>query len=175
MDADWNAPGWNFVLGSQNPGIRTRAAQNGWLTKNSNLTMPFTQLRNESMNLRANVEPSPDLKIQIDVKKETTNSYQEIFRYDPSQDYADPVTGYASLNPSRGGSYRISFLSIKTAFNSSNGEIESSVFKTFEENLNIVRNRFSVINNNAEYDTTSQDVLIPAFLAAYSGTGCKYT
>jgi len=165
MDADWSAPGWGFILGNQNPNIRTKAAQNGWLTQNSSLTMPFTQLRNESINLRANVEPSSDFKVQIDLKKETTDSYQEIFRYDPDAD----IPAYYSLNPSRGGSYRISFLSIKTAFDKSNGEIESDVFKTFEENLNVVRNRFSIINNNAEYDTTSQDVLIPAFLAAYSG------
>ncbi len=165
MDSDWNAPGWGFIMGNQNPNIRTKAAQNGWLTTNSSLTMPFTQLRNESINLRANVEPSSDFKVQIDIKKETTDSYQEIFRYDPDAD----VPAYYSLNPSRGGSYRISFLSIKTAFDKSNGEIESDVFRTFEENLNVVRNRFSIINNNAEYDTTSQDVLIPAFLAAYSG------
>ena len=80
MDADWESPGWGFVLGSQDPNIRYKAAQNGWLTTNTSLTMPFTQSRNEAMNLRANVEPSPDLKIQFDVKKETTNSYQEIFR-----------------------------------------------------------------------------------------------
>ena len=44
-------------------------------------------------------------------------------------------TEFASLSPSRSGSYRISFLSIKTAFNSSNSETESEVFKTFEDNL----------------------------------------
>jgi cell surface protein SprA len=176
MDQDWNAPGWGFVLGSQNPNIRKRAAENGWITTNSTLTMPFTQTKNESINLRANVEPSPDLKIQFDVKKETSNTYQEIFRFEENDDPDDPlpnwdpVTGFASLNPSRGGSYRISFLSIKTAFDKSNGEIESDVFKTFEDNLNVVRDRFRTINNNAEYDTTSQDVVIPAFLAAYSGS-----
>ena len=26
MDSDWSAPGWDFILGSQNPGIRTKAA-----------------------------------------------------------------------------------------------------------------------------------------------------
>jgi cell surface protein SprA len=89
--------------------------------------------------------------------------YQEIFRFDPS------INDYASLSPSRGGSYRISFLSIKTTFDGSNDAIESDVFKTFEENLNIMKRRISSIPGNAEYDTTSQDVLIPAFIAAYSG------
>ncbi len=35
--------------------------------------------------------------------------------------------------------------------------------------LDIVKRRISSIPGNAEYDTTSQDVLIPAFIAAYSG------
>jgi cell surface protein SprA len=125
--------------------------------------MPFTQNRNEAINLRANVEPSPDLKIQFDVKKETTDTYQEIFRFDSD------LNDYASLSPSRGGSYRISYLSIKTTFNSSNDAVESDVFKTFEKNLVAIQDRISQANGLENYDTTSQDVLIPAFLAAYSG------
>ncbi len=170
MDKDWDSPGWGFVLGSQNPAVRTTAAQKGWLNNtNSSLTMPFSQSKNESINLRANVEPSPDLKLQIDLKKETSSTYQEIFRYEPDQPNADPITGFASLSPSRGGAYRISFLTLRTAFNSSNGKVESEVFKKFEENLGVVQNRFAIATNNTEYDPTSQDVLIPAFIAAYSG------
>lgn len=174
MDQDWNAPGWSFILGSQNPNIRNKAAEKGWLHQNTNLTTPFSQLRNKTINLRANVEPSPDLKIQFDVRKETTDTYQEIFRYTSDADSLlanrDPITHFASLSPSRGGSYRISFLSVKTAFDKTNDAIESNVFNTFVENLDIVRNRITQISgNNAEYDRTSQDVVIPAFIAAYSG------
>jgi cell surface protein SprA len=124
--------------------------------------MPFTQSRNESINLRANVEPSPDLKIQFDVKKETTDTYQEIFRYD------DSIGDHASLNPSRGGSYRISFLNIKTTFNKTNDNVESDVFKTFEQNLIVLKDRLKFASGES-YDTTSQDVLVPAFIAAYTG------
>jgi cell surface protein SprA len=146
------------------------AASKGWLTTNSSLTMPFTQSRNEAINLRANVEPSPDLKIQFDVRKEMTNTYQEIFRYDPNDPNADPDNGFASLSPSRGGSYRISFLSVKTTFNSTNDNVESDVFKTFEQNLDIVKDRIGRLNTiGKEYERTAQDVTIPAFIAAYSG------
>lgn len=174
MDDAWEAPGWGFVFGSQDPDIRNKAAQNGWLNNtNSSLTMPFMQSRNKTINLRANVEPSSDFKIQLDVKKETSSSYQEIFRYDPDQPNADPTTGFASLSPSRGGTYRISFMSIKTAFDKSNGEVESNVFKKFEENLGVMQERFRIINANNEFDSASQDVLIPAFLAAYSGKDAR--
>jgi cell surface protein SprA len=162
MDQEWEAPGWKFITGSQDPNIRFNAARNNWLTKSSALTLPFTQTRNEMLNLRANVEPSSDFKIQIDVKKEGTSAYQEIFRYDSLGD------SFSSLNPSRGGSYKISFLSIRSAFDHSNDDIESGVFKTFEENLDIIKSRFQAFNG-AEFDSTSQDVVIPAFLAAYGG------
>ena len=162
MDKEWQAPGWGFIAGKQDPNIRFRAAENNWLTKSSALTLPFTQTRNEMLNVRANVEPSMDFKVQIDIKKEGSSAYQEIFRYDSLGD------SFGSLNPSRGGSYKISFLSIKTAFDGSNGETESNVFKKFEENLQIIKSRFQSFNG-AEFDSTSQDVVIPAFLAAYSG------
>src|SRR5690606_25479374 len=38
MDKDFSAPGWDFVLGSQNGGIRHRAAANNWLTREEDLT-----------------------------------------------------------------------------------------------------------------------------------------
>jgi cell surface protein SprA len=169
MDGDWESPGWGFVLGSQNPEIRNKAARNGWLTQSTSLTMPFTQLRNESLNMRANIEPSPDFKIQLDAKKETTSSYQEIFRYDDNLDQPD----FVSLSPSRGGSYRISFLSINTTFEKTNDDVNSKVFSTFEDNLEVIQERFRIINGNNEFDSASQDVLIPAFLAAYSGKDAR--
>jgi cell surface protein SprA len=167
VDDDWKAPGWKFVLGNQNPGIKSHAAERGWITYTPSLTTPFQQVRNEVMNLRANVEPSSDLKIQLDVKKEGMSSYQEIFRYDSI------VDGFQSLSPSRTGSYKISFNTINTAFNSSNSKVNSEVFDQFERNLEIMKNRFQELTGNQEYDSTTQDVVIPAFLAAYSGKNAQ--
>jgi len=167
MDKGWGAPGWSFVLGGQDPNIRYEAASKGWITTNSTLTTPFTQLRNENINLRANVEPSPDFKIQLDMKKETTNMFQSIFR--------DTLSGdgvvFADMNPSRSGSYRISTALINTSFKSSNDDLVSEVFQQFEKNIDIIRNRFQPVNG-VEYDT-AQDVLIPAFVAAYTGRNAQ--
>jgi cell surface protein SprA len=172
MDQDWQAPGWKFLVGNQDPNIRKKAAKNEWLIPSSSLTVPFSQTRNEMITLRANVEPSPDFKIQLDVKKESTSAYQEIFRYD--QEFGDSeLNGFGSFNPSRGGNYKVSFLSIKTAFESSNSDTESDVFKEFEQNLDVIRERFRFANNGAELDNTAQDVVIPAFLAAYSGNSAS--
>ncbi|MBX2946585.1 MAG: cell surface protein SprA [Cyclobacteriaceae bacterium] len=163
MDKAFNAPGWNFVLGSQNPNIRFRAAENNWLVRTNSLTQPFTQTSTRSITGRANVEPSADLKIQLDIKKDITDGYQEIFRFDDLQN------GYISQSPSRYGSYKISTLSIRTSFRPDNNDLSSSVFKEFEENLLTVQEKFARVNPGFEYDSISQDVVIPAFIAAYTG------
>ena len=167
MDKDWNAPGWEFVLGSQDPNMRFDAARNGLITTNKSLTTMFTQSRTESITVRANLEPTPTLKVTLDMRKDNSSSYEEIYRYAP--DLSTDGTGFASLNPNRSGSYAISTVSIKTAFNKSNGDINSEVFQKFEDNLVVMRSRFRMISGT-EYDTASQDVLIPAFIAAYTGS-----
>jgi cell surface protein SprA len=172
MDKDYSAPGWGFILGSQDPNIRLRAAQNGWLTKADELTNPFTQMQNKTLDIKGNMELSPDFKVQLNLRKENSNAYQEIFRYDSNAD------GWASLNPSRTGSYKISFISIKTAFDKTNGSKESNVFHQFEKNLDIIRDRFLQINhsiNSESLDTTVQDVTVAAFLAAYTGKDAHTT
>ena len=168
MDKGFEAPGWGFVLGSQDAEIRFKAAENGWLTKEKELTNPFTQTLTRAFSARANIDPSTDLKIQLDVKKDVTDAYQEIFRYAPDDIGADPITGFASLNPSRIGSYKVSTITIGTAFNSSNDDLSSEIFHQFEKNLITIRERFQTITG-LEYDTAGQDVAIAAFIAAYTG------
>jgi cell surface protein SprA len=159
--SDWGAPGKKFVLGDQDPEIRRSAAENGWLIKNANLTNPFTQSRMENINIRANVEPARDFKIQIDLKKETMSSYYETFRYN------DTTNAFQSFSPSRNGSYRLSINTIKTSFNKTNNELESEVFQNFERNIQTVFQRFT--NEVSQGYDSAQDVLIPAFIAAYTG------
>ncbi|HEY3430054.1 MAG TPA: cell surface protein SprA, partial [Cyclobacteriaceae bacterium] len=168
MDKDFAAPGWKFILGNQNPDIRFKAAENGWLTKEQELTNPFTQGRTRAFTARANIDPTPDFKIQLDVKKDVMDSYQEIFRYDPTNANANPETGFASLNPSRVGNYKISVVTIGTTFNRTNDDVSSDVFHQFEKNLITIQKRFQQATG-LEYDTAAQDVTIAAFLAAYSG------
>jgi cell surface protein SprA len=59
-------------------------------------------------------------------------------------------------------------VSIKTAFRNDNKKVESSAFKEFEQNLDAVQSRFSTIVGGG-YEKKSQDVVIPAFLSAYTG------
>ncbi len=167
LDSSFNEPGWAFVLGSQDPGIRTRLAEQGLLTTNPNLTSPFTQTETEDINVRADLEPFKDFKVQLTAKKTKTSAFEEIFRYDTAGGFND----FRSFSPARSGSYNISFLTIRTAFQRDDDDNNSPVFQEFEENRLEILRRFRLVN--PEYDTNSQDVLIPAFIAAYTGKDAK--
>jgi cell surface protein SprA len=168
MDKTWSDPGWGFILGSQDPNIRYREAERGMLTKSQKLTSAFTQSRQEDLSARANVEPASDLKIVLDVKKNSMSGYQEIYRYTDSASFNNVVPDYESLSPSRTGSYRVSTITIGTAFKN-NGSEDSEVFHDFENNVQLMKDRFNSAGHLASYEDQSQDVLIPAFIAAYRG------
>jgi cell surface protein SprA len=161
MDRSWEAPGWGFILGSQDPNVRFRAAQNGWLSTSERLTTGFNQLQNRELNIRGNVEPTGDLRMQLDFRRSVNSTFQEIFRFS-----ADSGR-FVSLSPIRGGAYRVSMLTFLTAFQN-NTSAESEVFRQFSSNIEIIRDRF-LTTRGTGFEGQSQDVLIPAFIAAYSG------
>lgn len=165
LDSGFVAPGMGFILGSQDPNIRRQAAENGWLVRSDELTTPFTQTSTINYDLRADVQPLNDMRIQVDVRKEKNANYQEIFRV------ASAGAGFESLTPARRGSYSISFMTISTAFGDNEGKDGSKAFNNFEKYREQMLDRVQAANRvpGTEYDKNSQDVLIPAFLAAYSG------
>lgn len=169
LDQAWMAPGIGFVLGEQDPYIAQNAANRGWLVHNKRLTTPFSQSQMKDLSLRANMEPFTDLKIQFDARKTSNAMFQEIFRDTTG------LNNYAGLSPSRSGSYKVSFISVATAFKNNNS-LNSDVFNQFRKNLGIINNRFNTFRGNStDYVSQSQDVLIPAFIAAYSGRSAKTT
>lgn len=174
----FNAPGWQFVLGDQNPDIRVQAARNGWLTRDQNFFTQFAQGRTENIQLRTSLEPFRDFRIQLDAKRTKTDGYTELYRYNLAQfDSLGNVVSPAGfpadkgLQPSRTGSYNISTIAIGTAFspNVSGRTDVSAVFQKFEDNREIIRDRLNADNpNGSGYNVNSQDVLINSFLAAYT-------
>ncbi len=162
LNDGFNAPGLPFLLGSQDPGIRTTAVENNWLVGGA-LTMPFQQNQLENIGVQALIEPFRDFRLTVDFKKTVTLTYQEIFQV--QQD------GYVAEFPSRSGNYNVSYLTIRTAFSRDDENDDSETFRNFETNRGIILDRLERENpiDTAQYQRSSQDVLIPAFLAAYSG------
>lgn len=175
------APGIPFVLGSQDADIRFRAAEKGWLGTSRFQNQAFQQSITETFTANANVEPVRDMRIRLDLRRTASNNYREFFREN------DQTTGFESFNPVRGGTYNVSFLSIKTfRLNQNAGNLadrRSKEFIAFENNRTIIAGRLNQLNATSElnrpvgadtsayhsYNLNSQDVLIPSFIAAYSG------
>jgi cell surface protein SprA len=169
---NWGAPGWGFVLGNQNPNQRFDFVNNGWMVLPPDTSLvqnnPFLQTRTENISLNVGIEPFRDFKITADAKMVRTDNYQEIFRFDTL------AREYASLSPYRNGTYQITTISIRTAFNRDNS-INSETFNNFINNLDRYQQQLTQNNPNALSDSSyrrrSQDVLIAAFMDSYIGSG----
>ena len=108
----------------------------------------------------------------------------------------DDIDDFNSFSPIESGSFSVSFISWATAFRGDNDDNESETFNIFRDNRLIIAKQLAEKNPNfnggidpvtgypTEYITysgdtvptlvggygpTSQEVMIPAFLAAYSG------
>ena len=172
-DLAMGAPGYGFIFGSQ-ADIRAKAAAKGWLTHYAGLETQYVKTFQTNLNLTASLEPIPDLKINLNGVKTFLYSTQSNFRFDSvSQTYAEQ-------NPITTGSYTITSIPIKTAFERQNGGITglTSTFQTFQSNRTIVSQRLAAGNPlsigdssgyASGYGPQSQDVLINSFLSAYNG------
>ncbi len=159
-----NAPGLPFVLGSQNRNIHVKAANNGWISPSTVLNQPFQQTVQKNFNMRTTLEPFKDFRMQIEARLTRQDAYQEFYR----PEFAGGQ--FISQSAVRNGQFSMSFMSFRTAFTKMNRDNSSPVFDKFRAYREILRERLNRENPAAgEYNENSQDVLIPAFFAAYTG------
>jgi cell surface protein SprA len=166
-------PGLPFVFGSQ-ADIRPKAVTNGWLTKDTNLTSLYMKNFREDMTGSITLEPLKNFRATIDFSRQQTTSFQENFREVPGG-------GFQHLSPLTGGNYSISYFMWNTSFIKQGSNNSSPTFNEFERNRLTFSKRLSEQNplSAGQIDPTtgyyegysqySQDVLIPSFLAAYTG------
>ncbi len=174
LDSAFRVPGLPFtLLGSQDGNIRHTLAEKGLLSTSQSLNTPFSQTLIENITVRTDLEPFRDFKIRLDAKRSRSANYSELFRFIPPNDTDNFIrdnAGYVSLSPNLNGDYNISFLSISTAFEKRGKNNQSAAFQRFIEYRERIQSRLSQFNTNeGNYNINSQDVLIPAFIAAYSG------
>lgn len=166
-------PSFGFTFGSQSD-IRQDLARRGWLTSFQEFNQQFTQTHTEQLDISASLEPVRDLKIDITGNKSYFENFAENFRVDVNND-----NEYVSLTPNTFGNFNISTVLIKTAFSKSD-ETGSDAFDAFSDNRLIIAQRLAAATgadvNDVDADgfprgfgKTNQAVLLPAFLAAYSG------
>jgi len=169
-------PGLDFAFGFIGDGYIDKANRNGWLLNNDSISTPATTNLAEDLQIKATLEPVPDLKIDLNASRTVNKSKSIQYMYAGS-----PTT--------QTGSFNMTIISIGSAFegsgNADNG-YSSKTFTRFQSYLSTFRQRVEVQYLGADYpagtglhgsfdpengtvDPYSADVMIPAFLAAYTG------
>ncbi len=164
-------PSLGFVFGSQSD-VRFEAAKRGWLTNFNEFNEQYMKNTNRQLNITATAQPTQDLTIDLVADRQYSKSRQE--NYDLQawlQEQNGLVNDY--------GNFSISTMMIGTAFGKSD-EFTSATFEKFKENRIIIANRLVADRGGTPgtldddgfpelYGKTQQEVLLPAFFAAYTG------
>ncbi|MBT3749625.1 MAG: cell surface protein SprA [Bacteroidetes bacterium] len=178
------APGWDFILGLQDEGFGDQAAAMGWITSDSTLNEAYWNTNNQGVQFSANLEPLPNLRLDINATWSMNSRVEQFYIHQGDGQFS-------AENQMISGNFSMSFLSIGSAFEAptEDGDYSSESWESFKNNRFIISDRLGkerLANmgsgsqaydpNNGEtpgytdgYGPTSQDVLIPAFIAAYAG------
>lgn len=182
LNMDANAPGLGFVFGQQlNNQDLANASSAGWISTATSLNSLYLQNFSQNLDIRANIEPLPDLRIDMNMNKTYSENNSEFYKNTNTLD--DPF--FEHLNPMSTGSLLMSYSILGTVFDKLNTTDVTQTFQQFEENRLVITQRYQEMNiysndiffnpldstfnpDYAEgYGPYSQDVLMPAFIAAY--------
>jgi len=167
-------PGFGFIFGYQpDTSWINRFGARGLLSRDSLVSALIQQRYNQRMNITAQLSPFRDLNIDINLDKNFDKQYSELYKDTTGS------AGLARLNPYALGSFSISYISYQTLFKKFDPNVVSETFKQFEANRRILSGKLAVLNPyqsgtiNADgyyegYGRYAQDVVIPAFIAAYT-------
>jgi len=187
LDRKWKYPGAGFVFGDQHD-IRDELTRDTTLISTDNmLNSLYATKFTENFTARATVEPVSKFLIEFSATRTFSRNHSEYYKWD-----AD-TGAYRKFNPSETGAYSVSFFAWKTAFSKDDKTTHSNeIFEKFKQYRYLIAWRLAQENQNWQdgqnwltnpkvftdsitgdvypegYGPTSQDVLIPAFLAAYT-------
>ncbi len=169
----YGAPGLSFIMGGQQD-IRDNAITYDWISDDPMLNTAYITNYTQNITARSQFEPLPNLRIEFTALRNYARTFTEYFK-------ADEDGNFDNFNPQTTGNFSISFLSIGTAFEGLDSTYTSEAFENFKEYRHTLANRLANKNPNwsgqqndttgfpVGYGPTSQDVMIPAFMAAYAG------
>lgn len=176
------SPGLDFAFGFYDESYVQKALDRGWLITDGSSTSPAVWNKGEEFHFELTLEPIRGLKIVLTENLTDNRTNQVQFMY-------------SGMPTSRTGNYTRTHMALKTALRSSSAEdgYNSEAFNRFLENIPVIAERYEQQYNGMRYPSTgflegsplggtvynkdlgsvsrtSSDVLIPAFLAAYSGS-----
>ncbi|MBP1677295.1 MAG: hypothetical protein H6Q20_1854 [Bacteroidetes bacterium] len=182
------APGVGFTFGFFDDNTIENAVKSNWLNVgNDTIINPAVTAFTSDLDIKASLEPLPGMKIELNAKRYTSKNSNTWYMYEDM-----PTT----MN----GSFNMTMVGLKTAFKKTgtvNDNYSSEVYDQFLANRDIIADRLNSRYINTKYPTTgffkenpniagkdynstlgkysrnSSDVLIPAFIAAYTGSDAK--
>jgi cell surface protein SprA len=183
IDKDFNgfAPGFDYSMGRQpDSNWLNEQERKGLLTKDANYNLLFRQGFDQRLSARFMIEPIKTLIIDFKFDKTFTKEYSELFK-----DTTANMNGTRTHNnPLSAGGFNISYVALRTFFDKHDPNIISAQFKNFENYRSIISTRVAALNPYWDqkkdpngyaigYGRYAQDVLIPSFIAAYTGKDPK--
>ncbi len=175
LEDGFGAPGWEFVAGLQpNTQWFDDAAANGWISDDIFQSQELLQNYTQNFSGTLNIEPINDFRIDITANRTFTENHAEIFK----DTLNDGISDIVHAAPRDYGSLSISYSALRTLFVDDSNEGLDALFQEFEDNRAIISQRLGTGqhdtdtefgNYTAGYGRYQQDVLIPAFMAAYTG------
>jgi cell surface protein SprA len=169
-------PGWGFIWGKQ---LDTNHINNwgekGLLTHDSLFNSLIQQRYNQKIAITAQLTPVRDFNIDVNIEKTYDKAYSELYKDTSAFDNV----GFTRLNPYALGGFNITYISFQTLFGKFDPNVISETFKEFEANRVLLSQRLDQANPYAKhvqnpdgyyegYGRYQQDVVIPAFIAAYT-------
>lgn len=175
------SPGLDFAFGFTDESYLDKALKRGWLITDDGQTSPAIISHGTELNVEANLELFKGFKVQLTFNRTDNRNSQIQFMY-------------ADMPTSLSGSYTKTHCALASALRSSNAKdgYRSEAFDKFLSGIPVVRQRVESQYNGISYpdagfikgtaqagipfdpevgtvSETSSDVLIPAFIAAYTG------
>ena len=176
-------PGWGFITGWQDENYAYNAFQRGVLTTDQALNDPYVMNHTERFTARMNIEPFSGLKIDLTANRMYSTNFTEYYTANPD----GSLPGDSARGRIFSGNFSMSVITLGTSFEKIDDKVESS------ESFELLKNKYRQIISHrlgdaysdrtgmalppdstnpdyvSGYGPTSQEVLIPAFLAAYGG------
>lgn len=174
------SPGLDFAFGFTDESYINKALERGWLITDDGQTSPAVWSKSNELNIEANFELFKGFKVQLTFNRTDSRNSQMQFMY-------------ADMPTTRSGSYTKTHCAILTSLRGSNADngYASDAFNEFLANIPTIRRRVEAQYAGLNYpegsfmagnalagqpfdpnvggvSETSSDVLIPAFVAAYT-------
>ncbi len=173
------APGFDFILGKQpDTNWLNRAARRGLITKDSTFNDLFVQSFDQKITFTAQLEPVRDLTIDVNLDKSFTKNFSETFK-----DTTGTGNHFGHLSPYVQGGFSVSYIAFNTLFGKYDPNRISGTFLKFQDYRQVLSKRLGTLNKYNQlagnptsadgyslgYGRYAIDVLVPAFIAAYTG------